>query len=539
MTRKNLWWKDAVIYQIYPRSFKDSDGDGVGDLKGILEKLDYLVDLGINAIWISPIYPSAMADFGYDVSNYSDIHPLFGDMNDFDKLLNAAHEKGLKIILDYVPNHSSDEHPWFIESRSSRQNPKRDWYIWCDAKKDGSPPNNWDSFFGGSAWSWDEKTGQYYLHLFLDKQPDLNWKNPEVVHAMHDVLRFWLDKGVDGFRMDVVTFLMKHADMPDNPILENRDHVLLQGQRHLYDINQPEVHEKLRQFRSIFDSYPGDRVIIGETWFPEPNELATYYGKDLDEIHLPFNFTLLTQEWNARSIQVVIEKYYQALPEGATPNFVLGNHDIHRLATRYGRQNIRSAGLLLLTLYGVPTMYYGDEIGMEDVPISPEQYQDPVAIHNPDTNDGRDPERSPMQWSDEPNAGFCPANVDPWLPVAGNYEEVNVMKQEREPSSTFNFYKRLLRLRSQEPALLKGGIKFIDQVPENILAYTRSLDTDTFLVLINFSGLEERINLSGILEQGITVLSTTMESRENISLNEISLAPHEGLLLKIISGGKF
>jgi len=534
MNKGSLWWKESVIYQIYPRSFKDSDGDGVGDLKGILEKLDYLVDLGINAIWISPIYSSPMADFGYDVSNYQDIHPLFGDMSDFDELLNTAHEKGIKVILDYVPNHSSDEHPWFVESRSSRQNLKRDWYIWRDAKKDGSPPNNWESFFGGPAWSWDKHTRQYYLHLFLDKQPDLNWKNPEVIDAMHDVLCFWLDKGVDGFRMDVVTFLMKHPDMPDNPILENRDHVLLQEQRHLYDINQPEVHEKLRQFRSIFDSYPGDRVIIGETWFPDPYELVTYYGKDIDEIHLPFNFTLLTQEWNAKSIQYVIEKYYQALPKGATPNFVLGNHDMHRLATRYGRQNIRSAGLLLLTLYGVPTMYYGDEIGMEDVPISPERYQDPVAIRNPDANDGRDPERSPMQWNNDLNAGFCPANVDPWLPVASNYMEVNVAKQEKDSTSTLNFYKRLLRLRSQEHALYWGDIIFIESIPESIIGYTRSLDNDTFLILINFSALEEKIDLSVTFEQGEILLSTNMTSPKKIFLDDVTLAPHEGLLIKII-----
>jgi alpha-glucosidase len=532
MKNTNVWWKRGVIYQIYPRSFKDSNADGIGDLDGILEKLDYLVDLGIDAIWMSPIYPSPMADFGYDVSDYTDIHPLFGGMESFERLLEAAHRKGLKIILDYVPNHTSDEHPWFVESRSSRQSAKRDWYIWRDAKPDGSLPNNWESFFGGPAWTWDEHTQQYYLHLFLDKQPDLNWTNDEVVNAMHGILHFWLDKGVDGFRMDVVTFLMKHPEMPDNPVIQNREHNLLQGQRHVYDINQPEVHEILRQFRSIFDTYPGERVIIGETWFPDPKELVSYYGKDLDELHLPFNFITLKQPWQASQIQAVIQNYYDALPEGAIPNFVFGNHDTHRLATRYGRENLRSVGLLLLTQRGVPTMYYGDEIGMEDVIVSPVQYKDPVAIQNPETNDGRDPERSPMQWNDEPNAGFCPANVEPWLPIASNYREVNVAKQLNDSTSTLAFYKKLLNLRRELEALQKGDLTLLDDLPADMMAYTRKAGSETVLIIINFGGSEHKLDLEALSKQGEVLISTRMNPTNIISMGQICLAPHEGLLIK-------
>jgi alpha-glucosidase len=445
--------------------------------------------------------------------------------------LEAAHQKGLHIVLDYVPNHTSDEHPWFLESRSSRQNPKRDWYIWHDPRPNGNPPNNWESFFGGSAWTWDSHTQQYYLHLFLEKQPDLNWSNPEVVSAMHNVLRFWLDKGVDGFRMDVATSMMKHPDFPDNPTAVNRDHNIQSNQSHIYDINQPEVHVKLREIRQVIDSYPGERVIIGETWVQNPEELMAYYGKNLDELHLPFNFTTIRQPWVARIMQNAIKKYYKALPKGATPNFVFGNHDINRLATRFGYQNHRSVGLLLLTLRGTPTMYYGDEIGMRDVDIPSEYLQDPVALRNPETTDGRDPERTPMQWDDGPNAGFCDSEVKPWLPIANEYLQTNVSSQERDPISTLNFYKQLLHLRKQHKGLLFGELTFLEDIPEDIIVYRRNQADEKLLIAINFSDQKQTLHLNGMAKQGVRLLSTHMTPVIDIIMDEIILSPNEGQLI--------
>lgn len=524
------WWKTAVFYQIYPRSFMDSNGDGVGDLEGIRQKLDYLVRLGIDAIWISPIYPSPMADFGYDVSNYCDIHPMFGNMNDFDRLLEETHQRGLKIILDWVPNHTSDEHPWFAESRQSRDNPRRDWYIWKDPKTDGSPPNNWESFFGGSAWEWDEVTGQYYLHQFLEKQPDLNWRNPDVRKAMYDTLRFWLEKGVDGFRMDVIHHLMKHPDFPDNPYLTDT-----QGRKyqpHYYDIGQPEIHDRLREIRQVINAYPGERVMIGETWFETPQELIPYYGKDLDELHLPFNFTLIPLPWEAKRFKHAIKNYYACLPKGATPNFVLGNHDQHRLASRLGKENHRSAALLLLTLQGSPTLYYGDELGMVDGIITPERYQDPVMVRKPDTSEGRDPERTPMQWDSSPNAGFSPASVETWLPVNPDYQEVNVNQQESDPNSTLHFYRRVLALRRSEKALIDGEFTLINNAPEDVLIYTRSSETQKFLVAINFSAHNRTVELPHSLIREELILSTLPVTGKSNSTS-LALRPHEGLIVKI------
>lgn len=525
------WWQRAVFYQIYPRSFMDSNGDGVGDLQGILERLDYLAELGVDALWISPIYPSPMADFGYDVSDYTGIDPLFGDLETFDRLLAAAHARGLKIVLDYVPNHTSDEHPWFIEARAARDNPRRDWYIWRDAKPDGSPPNNWESEFAGSAWEWEPNTQQYYLHLFLEKQPDLNWRNPQVRAAMMDVLRFWLDRGVDGFRMDVVTYLMKHPDMPDNPVITAPDGRQITQQR--YSINQPEVHERLREIRQVFEQYPGERVTIGETWFMDPHELASYYGEKLDELHLPFNFILLRQPWDARAMRQAIESYYAALPPGATPNFVLGNHDTYRLASRYGVQNHRSAGLLLLTLQGVPTLYYGDELGMENVPVPPERWQDPVMWRKTNVTEGRDPERAPMPWQSGPNAGFSPPGVQPWLPLPEAYASLCVAAQSADPGSTLNFYQRLLRLRRELPALAEGGFAWLEGLPEDVFGYLRQAGEQRLLVLIAFGDQAKTLELSALGAQANTLLASYPAAPAAFDLSRLSLPAHSGLLLEL------
>lgn len=368
-----LWWQTGVIYQIYPRSFQDSNGDGIGDLAGIARRLDDLTGLGVDAIWISPVYPSPMVDFGYDVADYCDIDPCFGTLADFDELLLQAHRRGLKVLLDFVPNHTSDQHPWFVESRASKENQKRDWYIWRDAA-DGGAPNNWISDFGGSAWQWDEITGQYYYHAFLKEQPDLNWRHPDVQAAMFDVMRFWFDRGVDGFRIDVLWHMVKAADFPDNP--PNPDYRPGMGEMHRllqrHSTDQPEVHNIAAAMRDIADSYGarglGERVLIGEIYLPV-DRLMHYYGGIRPGVHLPFNFQLIDMKWDARTLAAAITTYEAALPRGGWPNWVLGNHDRPRVATRLGQIQARVASVLLLTLRGTPTLYYGDELGLSDVGI--------------------------------------------------------------------------------------------------------------------------------------------------------------------------
>ncbi|MDB5648812.1 MAG: alpha amylase catalytic region, partial [Hyphomicrobiales bacterium] len=348
--QETVWWKRGVIYQIYPRSFQDSNADGIGDLDGIRRRLDHLTWLGVDAIWVSPVYPSPMADFGYDVADYCGIDPIFGDLEQFDALVAEVHTRGLKIIMDFVPNHTSDQHAWFKESRSSRTNPKRDWYIWRDAAPSGGPPNNWVSNFGGSAWQWDEATGQYYYHAFLREQPDLNWRNRAVCEAMHDVLRFWLGRGVDGFRVDVIWHLMKDREFRNNP--PNPAYVLgrpeIESLLQIHSTDQPEVHDVIARMRNVLDKY-NDRVLIGEVYLPI-DRLVAYYGEDLAGAHLPFNFQLLQTAWHAGKIADLIGEYEGAIPDGGWPNWVLGNHDRSRVASRLGPAQARIAAMLLLTL---------------------------------------------------------------------------------------------------------------------------------------------------------------------------------------------
>lgn len=540
MTGSNafVWWKHGVIYQIYPRSFMDSSGDGIGDLQGIIDRLDYVASLGVDAIWLSPVFPSPMKDFGYDVADYTDIDPLFGDLATFDRLVDAAHARGLKIVMDYVPNHSSDQHPWFIESRSSRDNPKADWYIWRDAKPDGGPPNNWLSFFGGGAWGWDATRGQYYLHSFLPEQPDLDWRNPDVERAMLDVIRFWLDRGVDGVRMDVIFCTLKHPDLPDNPPAQGasvmRSMAGFDSQEHLYDFNWPaDLPKRVADLRAVLDEYP-DRAGIGETYLLDPKLLAPYYGENGRGLHLPFNFTLLHVPWEAASFRQAIERYYAALPPGAWPNFVLGSHDEHRLATRYGPANARTAAMLLLTLWGTPTWYYGDELGMQDVPIPPEKEQDPHGLRVPGQGLGRDPERTPMQWDASPNAGFAPAGVEPWLPVADDYRAVSVAAQEGDPRSHLNTVRALLRLRRSLPALHDAGtFAFVDGLPDEILAYTRERDGAGLLVVLNFGAAGHTLDLGAQGRQAEILLATGMDRAGSQDLGALAIRPHEGLLLRL------
>jgi len=535
MTSQPLWWQKGIIYQIYPRSFQDSNDDGIGDLPGIMQRLDYIKSLGVDAIWISPIYPSPMHDFGYDVADYCDIHPMFGTLTDFDRLLDEIHRREMKLLLDLVPNHTSSEHPWFSESRRSRDNPKRDWYIWRDPAPDGGPPNNWLSFFGGPAWTFDESTGQYYLHQFVTQQPELNYRHPDVLPAMLDNVRFWLDKGVDGFRIDVIWLMWKDEQFRDEPLNPRWDGVEpFQKLDHIYTQNLPGVHELIRQMRGVLDEY-NERVMVGEIYLPN-KELAQYYGRNLDECHLPFNFQLIYTKWNAPTICRAIDAYEASLPPGGWPNWVLGNHDQHRVATRVGANQARVANMLLLTLRGTPTTYYGEEIGMEDVPIPPEFIQDPPAVNQPDIAHivGRDPERTPMQWNDSLNAGFTTAGATPWLPLAGNYTENNVARQEKDPTSMLNLYRALTRLRRNEPALCVGHYESLDAGVDHVFAYVRTAPhAAQFLIVLNFGNMSCTLKLSHIAATATIAVSTDMVRHGEINLSDLTLGPNEGLVLKL------
>jgi alpha-glucosidase len=535
-----FWWQTGVIYQIYPRSFKDSTGNGIGDLSGIIEKLDYLSNtLGVDAIWLSPFYPSPMADFGYDVANYVDVHPMFGDLQTFDELLLQAHRRELKVIIDLVPNHTSDQHPWFLESRQSRENPKRDWYIWRDASPDGSPPNNWLSVFGGSAWEWDQATQQYYLHSFLKEQPDLNWRDPHVKKAMFDVVRFWLERGVDGFRIDVAHFIMKDPDLRDNPL--DTSHMVhmhksmgaYDSQIHLYDKGHPDVHQVYRELRQLLDEYSRDqpRLSVGEIHIFDWPVWASYYGKNLDEIHMPFNFTLLGAKWQARYVRSLVDKLEAVLPLGAWPNYVLGNHDESRLASRLGKEAARLAAMLLLTLRGTPTLYYGDEIGMTDVPIPAEKAQDPWGKRVPGL--GRDPQRTPMQWSSAPNAGFSDADHQAlWLPLSSDYQATNVEAELYDPRSILNLYRSLLTYRRTHLSFQAGDYLPLEEMPEGVFAYRRQVHGfPGILVILNFAGETVQVRLPEDFS-GRLVLSTYMDKEGEINLRRIALREYEGLLIE-------
>ena len=524
------WWQTGILYQIYPRSFQDSDGDGVGDLAGITRRLDYLAWLGVDAIWLSPIYPSPMADFGYDVSDYLDVDQSFGTLADFDRLAAEAHRRGLRLILDYVPNHSSDRHPWFVESRSSRTAAKRDWYIWRDPRPDGSLPNNWLSEFGGPAWEPDPATGQCYYHAYLKQQPDLNWRNPAVRAAMHDVLRFWLERGVDGFRIDALHHLIKDDRFRDNPANPDFKPGMLPGRtlKRLYTIDRPEVHEAIAGLRKVLDEY-ADRLLIAEIHLPL-ERLMAYYGAALDEIHLPFNFGLLNAPWSAPALQGIIQRYEAALPAGAWPNWVLGNHDSSRIATRAGPKMARLAAMLLLTLRGTPTMYYGDELGMTDVPIPPARVQDPVEKNVPGLGLGRDPERTPMRWSPDPKGGFTTGR--PWLPLDRGVGACNVETQSRDPRSMLSLYRRLIALRRSEAALVLGELDICDAEPE-CLAFIRHRGQDRLLVVLNFAGGKRRLPLQKKGATSQLIFSSDAARAPEPVADGVELRPGEGVVLNL------
>lgn len=521
-----VWWRHGVIYQVYPRSFQDSNGDGVGDLAGVISRLDYLAELGVDALWLSPIFRSPMADFGYDVSDHVAIDALFGDMKTFRALVEAAHAKGLKIILDYIPNHTSDRHLWFQESRSSRTNPRRDWYIWRDPAPLGGPPNNWRSEFGGPAWTWDEATGQYYYHAFLASQPDLNWRNPHVVEAMLNVLRFWFDRGVDGFRVDAIHHLIEAQDLADNPANPewSEDMAPTERLRRDHTVDQAEVHEAIAAMRRVSEGYGDDRVLIGEAYLPI-DRLMAYYGGAADGFHLPFNFHLMTVDWTPRAVADLVAAYEAKLPAHGWPNWVLGNHDRSRLASRLGPAQARVAAMLLLTLRGTPTLYQGDELGMTDVPIAPERVRDPFEINLPGRGLGRDPVRTPMPWDASPNAGFSTA--EPWLPLGEDWRTRNVARQSADPASILNLYAALLRLRRAEPALASGGYRLV-AATDTLLAFERHQDGRRLLVALDLAGTGGALPVAG----GETLLSTDGAASGPVS-GMLRLAPHQGLVVAL------
>jgi len=488
MSKKFLWWRDGIIYQIYPRSFADSNNDGIGDLQGIIEKLDYLQNLGVDAIWLSPIYPSPDVDFGYDVADYTAIDPKFGTMKDFEELLKEAKKRDIHIILDLVLNHTSDQHDWFIESKKSKDNPYHDWYLWQDPKPNGDPPNNWVSVFGGSAWEFDPELGQYYYHMFYKEQPDVNWRNPDVRAAMLDVFRFWLKKGVDGFRLDVFNEYFKDPEFRDNPTQFGLR--AFDRQEHIYDVSQPEMYPLVEEIRDIMDKF-GETYVVGETFLADTDQTATYCGED--KLHAAFNFEFPRNRWHPERFLDSALIWYDALSADAWPNNFLSNHDMERAASRYcfGEDDRRAkvAAAMLLTLKGTPFIYYGEEIGMRDIPIrSKNDIKDPVGKQFWPLYKGRDGCRAPMQWSSKINAGF--SQTEPWLPVNKNFPTRNVIRQISDPDSLQNFFKQIINIRKSNPALQHGDFTPIVNDPRFIMAYQRKFEDEKVVVVLNFSSRE-------------------------------------------------
>ncbi len=527
------WWRDAVFYQIYPLSYSDADGDGFGDLEGILSRLDYVAEtLGVDAIWFSPFYKSPMVDWGYDVSDHTDVDPIFGDLDLAQRLIDEAHRRGLRVILDYVINHTSDQHPWFNDSRSSRDHPRRDWYVWRDPKPDGSAPNNWISVFSGPAWTLDQRTGQFFRHTFFHNQPDLNWRNAELREAMFDVARFWLDRGVDGFRVDAAHQIMKDPLERDNPPAPPdyarpwKDMGEYDKCIHLYDYGHSDVHEAHREFRKVLDTYGHDPVSVGEIHIFDFPEWASYYGEALDQLHMPFNFHLMASDWNASALRATIEAVHWNIPVGGWTNWLLGNHDESRLASRMGAANARLAAVLLLTLRGTPFLYYGDELGMTDVEVPDNASKDPWGDNVSYLS--RDGARSPMQWSSDPLCGFStnPQTV-PWLPAGPDCDKSSVEAEIDDPGSMLNLYRRLLDLRRESAALRLGSYLSHPASSDQVLVYRREADEETMTVALNISDDPATVSL----RSGAVILSTTDWERSDQVSNGLGLAPREAVIV--------
>lgn len=531
------WWQHAVFYEIYPRSFADSNDDGIGDLDGIASKLDYLKELGADAIWITPCFPSPQVDFGYDVSDYEAIDPMYGTMKDFDHLASEAKKRNIRVILDFVVNHTSDQHPWFLDSRSSNTSAHRDWYIWREGKGTGEPPNNWLSTFGLSAWKYDPQTRQFYYHYFYPEQPDLNWRNPAVEKAMLDVTRFWYKRGVAGFRLDAVDTLFEDPDLRDNPVLPGKDKFGRPNMEEKYNKKLPEVHDVMRKLRSVADEYGA--VLIGETWTSNVSELKDYYGAHNDELQLPMD--LLMTEFKGLSAEQYRKHIAAVDAAGGWPTYVISNHDIVRSYTRYANgtsdDNIaKLMAALYLTLRGTAIMYYGEEIGMENNdPKSKEEVQDPIGKLGWPLEKGRDGERTPMQWNDGKNAGFSKAK--PWLPVPASAKTRNVASEMKGPDSILSFYRQLLALRHKEPALLEGNYIALNEKDPNVLAYVRRYKEEAILVALNMSALEQKVRFDlsplGFNAPKLNVLLTTLHQPLAGMKDELRMAPYSVFIAKV------
>ncbi len=540
------WWKHAVIYEIYQRSFQDSNNDGIGDIKGIESRLSYLKELGVDAIWITPMYPSPQVDFGYDIADYEAIDSQYGTMQDLDSLFKAARHQGLRIIMDLVLNHTSDQHPWFNESRSSRTSPKRDWYIWRDGKN-GGPPNNWQSWFGHSAWTLDPTTGQYYYHYFYVQQPDLNWRNPEVRKAMYDVMRFWLDKGVAGFRLDAVSRLFEDPNLHDDPYLPGYNAFGDRNIQHKYTDDLPEIHEVFREIRQLADSYPDHPVLLSEADEPTITELSKMYGAHDDEIQLPMDFQIAdVNQLSAPKFRKLFDDV-ENNPAHGWPEYFFSNHDQARQWDRYGdgkhnEQIAKLMAMLELLPRATPQMYYGEEIGMRNTdPQRKEDVRDPVGITGWPKDKGRDGERTPMQWTTAvPNAGFTSPNVTPWLPVPPSARSVNVEMEAGDPQSLLNFYKSLLKLRHTEPALLSGDYVTVNSADPNVFSFLRTAPFPgerAILVALNMSDRKQTVKFD-LKDQKVknsvgSVLQSNFNSTRTVELGAVVLPPFGALVVAV------
>jgi alpha-glucosidase len=523
------WWREGVLYQIYPRSFADSNGDGIGDLRGILDRLDYLAWLGVSGIWVNSVTLSPDRDWGYDVSDYQSVHPELGTIEDLDRLIAEAGRRDIQVVLDFVPNHTSDQHPWFVDSRSSRSSAHRDWYVWADPKPDGSPPNNWVSVFGGSTWMLDERTGQYYLHNFLPEQPDLNWWNEDVRTEFDGILRFWFDRGVAGFRIDVAHGIVKDRELRDNPPATEDDPpwVCAFGQRHVYNLNRPEVHDVLRRWRRIADAYEPRRVLVGETWAPDLADLAAYYGKENDELHLAFNFAFVFSPLNESTMGPIVEETEKHLAGLGWPAWTASNHDVGRSASRWcsgDERKARCALMLLFGLHGTPFLYYGDEIGLPDVPVPREDLRDLVGIRQWPANPGRDACRTPMPWTAEDGAGFTRPGVRPWLPFGP--ARPNVEDQRDDPASVLSLCRSLIDLRRRTVDLQLGAYRRLAS-PPGTWVWRRG---DRHVVALNLSDQAASLEAA---DDGKVLVGTDPDRAGKRIDGEVPLGPWEGLVLSL------
>ena len=532
------WYRRATLYHLYPLSFADSNGDGFGDIRGIINHLDYLNNggtdsLGVSALWLSPVYLSPMADWGYDVADHKSIDPKFGTMADFDELLRELHARGMKLLMDFVPNHTSNLHVWFLDSSSGKQNPKRDWYIWADPAQDGGPPNNWLSYFGGPAWSFDTLSGQYYLHTFLKEQPDLNWRNHAVREAMLGVLRFWLNKGIDGFRTDAVLGIIKDSQLRDDPV--NPDY--LEGESdpadkflRIHSAGQTELSSVIDSFCDVL-AEKESAFLLSEAYLNIPGMHQMYLACQRHPVHAPFNFNLMGLEWSAKIFKGFIDEYEASLGKNDWPNYVLGNHDRNRLVSRVGPRRARLLALLQMTLRGLPVVYYGEELGLPDTPVRHSQSRDPWTVQVGKRRLSRDPERTPLPWNSENGAGFTTGT--PWLPVGPAAATLNVANEQMDPQSSLRLYQHLIHMRAQSPALIEGDYRSVECGNDHIYAFIRETQAQRFLMVLNFESEPATAVLHGKVGRFVAGTHAVEGDGELATAGDLALEAYEGRVYEL------